>query len=46
MTSFDPTEHPRTGDEEAVTFGLVNGAGVPQTADDLDRAARVARGGS
>lgn len=30
--------------EEAVIFGLVHGAGVPQTGDDLERAARVARG--
>lgn len=32
--------------EEAVIFGLVNGAGVPQSDDDLERAARVARGES
>ena len=32
--------------EEAVIFGLVNGAGVPQTDTDLARAAHVAREGA
>lgn len=30
--------------DEAAIFGLVNGAGVPQSDDDLERAARIARG--
>lgn len=31
--------------EEAAIFGLVNGAGVPQSEEDMARAARVAAGG-